>query len=140
VSSSCVGVALPALDLRADDRGVTFPTDSVSRAKVSSCLTLGVTLGGSDLVVDVFEMVDRVEGVDVPATRGVRGIRRVLVEGIVGFKERPVLLERSVDIAAPYYACRIWYFNLLYCTRNTAPASSCLTGSSDHPSYPSSGP
>jgi len=49
--SSCVGVVceLSTLEVRVDERGVTLPAASAPLTGVlSCCLTLGVTLGGSD--------------------------------------------------------------------------------------------
>lgn len=99
-SSSSVGVALPALDFLAEERGVMFPVTSASFPKVLSCFTLGVTRGGSDLAaIGVFKAVERAVGVGFPATRGVSGVLATRVEASVGLRGRALLFVRSDDIA-----------------------------------------
>ncbi|KAI7627905.1 putative DNA-directed polymerase kappa, partial [Hortaea werneckii] len=61
-SSVWVGVALPALNNLAADRGVTLPLATASLPATSSCRTRGATLGGSDRTVAVLDIVGLVAG------------------------------------------------------------------------------
>jgi len=86
-SSVCVGVdwLLSTLDFLAKDRGVTLPTEKTFLPGEPSRCTLGVSFEGSGRAVGVvFETVDLVVGVEVPAMRGVSGVRTARVDAIVG--------------------------------------------------------
>ena len=91
---------LSTLDVRAEDRGVTLPVASALLTGVLVCCTLGV--GGSDLTVDAGDglgAVDFVEGVALPASRGVSGVRACRCDASAGFNG----LDRSEDIAYAEY-------------------------------------
>jgi len=86
-SSACVGVdwLLSTLDFLAEERGVTLPGDKTFLPGEPSCFALGVSFEGSGRTVGVvFEIADLVVGVDMPATRGVSGVRAARLEAIVG--------------------------------------------------------
>ena len=86
-SSACVGVdwLLSTLDFLAEERGVTLPAEKASLPGEPSCFILGVSFEGSGRVVGVvFETTDLVVVVDVPAMRGVSGVRAARLEVMVG--------------------------------------------------------
>ena len=106
VLSACLGelLALPGLEVRADDRGVILPFASTSLSGVIACFAFGV--GGSDLTVGAGRgLADFVGGVALPltATRGVIGVRAVRVDASEGFRGRLALLDRSEAIGPDRY-------------------------------------
>ena len=126
-SSVWVGVALPALDNLAADRGVTLPLATASLPATSSCRTRGATLGGSDRTVAVLDIVGLVAGAVGAATRGVSGDRVVLGAATAGFSGRLLLVldERSADIADPGYEDGMRCRGLLACLFLSLPSVVC---------------
>lgn len=104
--SLCRGelVALPGLDIRAADRGVTLPFASTSLSGAIACFAFGV--GGSDRTVGVDRGPDDFAGgvaLPLTATRGAIGVRAVRVDASDGFSGLLVLVDRiDSEAIAPF--------------------------------------